>query len=218
MPYWENTPEVVRGTWCWRKTSRANMRVMAPGRVAPGGVANVLISVQWQAQEDSELTHRFVQDEPAAGEIGFVSRQTTGEGAAEETTAQRTFPGGEDVYEVVEIRGTTPSGGAIPDVILPRAAHFVYERQYFPIPATAQELEGRRQLTLVANGERRVVRVERELRTSDPTPENPENTRRLHPPITNRTHYGAEIPVQRAEPTGNNVLPHPREASPTGDE
>jgi len=74
---------------------------------------------------------------------------------------------------------------------------------------------GRRRLTMVAHGERIIVRVERELR--GPDPDHPDQTRRLHPPVTNLTHFGEEVPVRPAEPTGQNVLPRPISETEPGD-
>ncbi|MCP4568438.1 MAG: hypothetical protein GY841_12750, partial [FCB group bacterium] len=74
---------------------------------------------------------------------------------------------------------------------------------------------GRREVTLDAHGTHTIVRIERELR--GPDPDNPGQTRRLHPPVTNRTHFGAEVPVEQAAPTGQNVLPRPLEETEPGD-
>lgn len=119
MPYWEDTPEVVRSTWCWKKTARAAVRVMAPGRVAPGGTAEMLVAVQWQVQaEDSRLILRFAQDDPPAGEIRYEGSPPAVEPPSEDPEHEWIFPGGENAYQVLGIRGAGPSGGAIPDVIL----------------------------------------------------------------------------------------------------
>ncbi|MCP4654803.1 MAG: hypothetical protein GY856_05220, partial [bacterium] len=128
MPYWEDTPEVVRSTWCWKKTSRAAVRVMAPGRVAPeearrvegvAGTVEMLVSVEWQVQaEDSRLILRFAQDDPPAGEIRYEGEPPAVEPPSEDPEHEWIFPGGENAYQVLRIRGAAPSGGAIPDVIL----------------------------------------------------------------------------------------------------
>ncbi len=55
-------------------------------------------------------------------------------------------------------------------------------------------------------GLRTIVRVERELR--EPDPDHPGHTRRMHPPVTDLTHFGEEVPAREAEyPLGENIAP-----------
>lgn len=65
---------------------------------------------------------------------------------------------------------------------------------------------GRRLWTIHGTARRTILRVERELREPDPT--QPGRTRRMHPAITDLTHFGEEVPVREpAHPLGENVAP-----------
>lgn len=65
---------------------------------------------------------------------------------------------------------------------------------------------GQRLWTLTGTGRRTILRVERELR--EPDPANPGRTRRMHPAITDLTHFGEEVPAREPEhPLGENVPP-----------
>ena len=54
---------------------------------------------------------------------------------------------------------------------------------------------GEREWTVEATGRRTILRIERELR--EPDPARPGRTRRAHPPVTDLTHFGEEVPARR---------------------
>lgn len=71
---------------------------------------------------------------------------------------------------------------------------------------------GRRLWTLAGTANRTIIRVERELR--EPDPARAGRTRRMHPALTDLTHFGEEVPVREpAHPLGENVAP-PEPATP----
>ena len=55
---------------------------------------------------------------------------------------------------------------------------------------------GERQWTVQATGRRTILRIQRELR--EPDPAQPGHRRRAHPPVTDLTHFGEEVPARPA--------------------
>ncbi|MCC6166169.1 MAG: hypothetical protein IT329_02980, partial [Caldilineaceae bacterium] len=95
---------------------------------------------------------------------------------------------------------------AEPDVIadLARVGHVFADYDWGFVQNDVSTGNGGREWTLVATGRHTILRIQRELR--EPDPARPGHTRRLYPAVTDRTHFGEEVPARPAQhPPGENV-------------
>ncbi len=110
MAYFNKRTEVTRSTWCFKKSSRVDVRLMAPGQVPPQGVAEMLLRVDWRGEiKDAKLTVLLKARDGGSGDIRF---------ARADGPSALIFPSNRSVYRVVKLYGQTATTGAAPDVDL----------------------------------------------------------------------------------------------------